>query len=122
MLTGPAEADLSGMLESTEGMTPEVRDLLRSVPPAAFAVLGGALFLVIGTIVSTVGGVVGAAFFKRKDTLPSADAPMPAGWEPPAATVPPPLPLPPAAPSEQDPPRDEAARRDPGPPDIDSPS
>jgi hypothetical protein len=128
MLTGTAEADLSTMLESTEGMNPEVRDILRGVPPAAFAVLGGALFLVVGSTVSTVGGVVGAALFKRKAPLPSADAPMPAGWEAPVA----PPPLPPSvsadresadrASADQNPPRDEAARRDPGPPDIDSPS
>lgn len=91
MLTGSREADFATVLESTEGMTPEVRDLLRSVPPAAFAVLGGLLFLVIGTTVSTVGGVLGAVLFKRKAPWPSADVPMPAGWEAPVSSSPPPI-------------------------------
>jgi hypothetical protein len=116
MLTGPMEADFSqGMLESTEGMSPEVRDLIRGVPPAAFAVLGGAVFLMIGSVVSTVGGVVGAALFKRKVTLPSADTPMPAGWEAPAPFVPPPLPEPPSPSQGPD------ERRPPQPP-VDPPS
>jgi hypothetical protein len=128
MLTGSMEADFSqSMLESTEGMTPEVRDLIRGVPPAAFAVLGGAIFLVIGSMVSTVGGVVGAAMFKRKVTLPSADAPMPAGWEAPAAVVPPPLPEPPLFPQEPDGARDEhedgsETRPRPPQPPVDPPS
>jgi hypothetical protein len=103
MVSGPWQRGFSpGMLESTEGMSPEVRDLVRSVPPAAFAVLGGLLFLVIGTVVSTVGGILGAALFRRGVEVPPSEAPMPAGWEAPAAPPPPPPPLP--------------------PPDIDSPS
>jgi hypothetical protein len=105
MLTGPEPALSPGMLE-TEGMSPEVRDLVRSVPPAAFAVIGGLLFLVIGAIVSTVGGILGAALFRRRVEAPLADAPMPAGWEAPAPPVPPPVP----------------DSRDQGPPPIDSPS
>lgn len=104
MLAGP-DGFSPGMLESTEGMSPEVRDLVRNVPPAAFAVVGGALFLVIGATVSTVGGILGAALFRRRVELPSADAPMPPGWEAPAPPVPP---IPDS--------------RDQGPPPIDSPS
>ena len=105
LLTGPDTAFSSGMLE-TDGMSPEVRDLVRNVPPAAFAVVGGLLFLVIGAIVSTVGGSLGAALFRGRVEVPHADAPMPAGWEAPAPPVPPPVP----------------DTRDQGPPPIDSPS
>jgi hypothetical protein len=91
---------------ASEGMPPEFREVLRSVPPAMFVLVEGLMFLVIGSIISTVGGILGAAIFRRRVAVPAAEAPMPAGWEAPVSPAPPPIP--------------EA--RDQGPPDIDSPS
>jgi hypothetical protein len=91
---------------ASEGMPPEFREVVRSVPPSMFVLIEGLMFLVIGSLVSTVGGILGAAFFRRRVSVPAAEAPMPAGWEAPASPAPPPIP----------------DARDQGPPDIDSPS
>jgi hypothetical protein len=103
MLSGASTSDLSrNVLSSSEGMSPEVRELVRSIPPTVFAVLGSLFFLATGSVVSTVGGVLGAAFFRRSVPPPPPDdierGPSPGGWTPPEPA--PPLPLPPPPPPE----------------------
>jgi hypothetical protein len=104
LIPSEARAFSQGMLGASEGMPPEVRELVRSIPPAVFAVLEGLLFLAMGGIVSTVGGVLGAAFFRRAvpaaapAAIPASDA-----WQAPVE----PPPLPPASPPPPAPPVDD---------------
>jgi hypothetical protein len=72
----PSQArDVAQVLSGAEGMTPEARDLVRSIPPVALMIIGGVMLVVVGTIVSTVGGVIGAAIFRR--SAPPAPPPPP---------------------------------------------
>jgi hypothetical protein len=120
MIAGPYTRGLSqGMFGRPNNVSPEVRDMLQSVPPALVAAIGGAIFLVVGSLASTVGGIIGAALFRRSLPPVPPDAPMPAGWAGPPGGVTPDLPpLPPNPPP--DPPVvdavivDEPVPREPG--------
>jgi hypothetical protein len=100
LLTGP---DLQRMQMGgfgQEGMSPEVAEMMRHISPAVIAFIGGAVFLVIGSAASTVGGIIGAVIFRQgspplppSDAPPASWAPLPSGWAPPA-DAPPPPPLP----------------------------
>jgi hypothetical protein len=87
---GPAYS--RGVFATPEGVNPEVRDLIRSIPPSVLAVVSGAMFLGLGSVVSLVGGLVGAAWFRRSVPSPPPAGPAPPGWIAPADSEPPPLP------------------------------
>jgi hypothetical protein len=63
------------MWHSRRDMPPEVRDVMKQIPPWTLAVIGGAIFIVIELIFSTLGGLFGALIF-RKPTPPS-EPPLP---------------------------------------------
>jgi len=68
-------------------LPPEVRDAMRHLGPQLMAIIGGAIFLVIALIFSTIGGLFGALVF-RKAAPPSE--PPPSASHPPV--IPPPGP------------------------------
>jgi hypothetical protein len=95
-------------------MPPEAREALANLSPAVILAVGGVIWTVVSSIFATVGGLIGAALFKKKGD-PPAGAPMPpvprftpptftppAPMTPPMPVVPPagvpPTPAPPAPP------------------------
>jgi hypothetical protein len=87
-LLAPLQERVAGdFIRNTRDLPPEVRTMLESLGanPAIGVVFGFMMILFAGAIFATLGGVLGAAFF-RKDAAPAQGDPLP----------PPPLPpLPP---------------------------
>ncbi|HEY8549907.1 MAG TPA: hypothetical protein VIL35_08140 [Vicinamibacterales bacterium] len=89
LLTGGYEQMLEAMLQQ-EGLTPEMRDMLSQVDPAALMVAGMLMMSAASVVFSTLGGLLGAAIFRKKTPPPPYVPPyVPPG---PAGQVPPPLP------------------------------
>jgi len=87
---GPMVADVTDrLLRTSRDLPPEVADLVRELWSGPAGVVAGATFwLLLGMIFSTLGGVLGAALFRRAASPPpSSPAPPP----PPVMTPPPPL-------------------------------
>jgi hypothetical protein len=91
------EAMRSRVLEGAQEMPPEVRDALtRFGSGGAGLAIGFAMNLLLGMIFSTLGGVLGAVWFKKPGPPPAPPAVDPT-WAPPSVSWAPPVP-PPAAP------------------------
>ena len=124
-MTGAFQQMSDGMLLPREGMTPEVRDMLSRISPAVLIVIGSIVMFVVSLIFSTIGGLIGAALFRRR--LPPAPPapippsswgssspvdPPPSAWrEGPSPSFVPPPPVPPLPPAEPAP--DAEVRPDP---------
>jgi hypothetical protein len=136
-MTGAFQQMSDGMLLPREGMTPEVRDLLSRISPAVLIALGAIVMFVVSLIFSTIGGLIGAALFRRR-LPPAPPGPIPpsswgssspvdlppSAWREgssPSSVAPPPVlpPLPPAEPAgdaevRPDPDRPVSGDPDPG--------
>ena len=90
---------LRGMGDA-EGMTPEAREMLANLSPAVLIGVAAILCVGIYAVAGTIGGLLGAAIFKRKGGLPPGSTlPPPApAFTPPTFTPPPPPTPPPAVP------------------------
>ena len=73
----PLQLRFVEMARSAGDMPPEVQELLQSVEAGGFGgnIIGFVVFLCIGSIISTLGGMTGAAYF-RKDVPPALGGPM----------------------------------------------
>lgn len=71
------------VLRNARDVPPEIQELLQSVEAGQMGgnILGFVMFLIIGSILATIGGMAGAAYF-RKDVPPALGGPI----------TPPPLP------------------------------
>jgi hypothetical protein len=56
-------------------LPPEVREVMRNVGPQTFAIIAGALFVVIELVFSTIGGMFGALVFRQGS--PPSEPPLP---------------------------------------------
>jgi hypothetical protein len=92
---------------ATRDMSPEVREMLRRVDPGVLAVFEKSVFAFVGIIASTVGGVIGAAMFRRAGPPPPPE--LPPTWPPPPSTW-----MPPEPPAPSSPPPPSAAGEPPG--------
>ncbi len=108
LLIGPFQTALARRaMEGARDVPPEVRDWLDLIATrratGAFMVIGFIFALVIGMIFSTVGGLLGAAVFRRPAGPATA---APGGYVPPPYTPPytPPPPAPPPPPASEPPP------------------
>jgi hypothetical protein len=101
LMTGAYQQLSDGMLLPTEGMTPEVRDMLSRISPAALVALGAIVMFGVSLSFSTMGGLIGAAIFRRSaPPAPPAPMPPPSPWGTAPPVVPsPPLSAPPAIPT-----------------------
>jgi hypothetical protein len=95
---------VADVMSSADGMTPDARELLRTLPPMMLEVIFGIIMMVFGTVVSTIGGVIGAAVFRRSaPPPPPPDVPFATfSPPPPALPVSSPPPLPSSAPAPVD--------------------
>jgi len=78
-LIAPLQQRLAGeFVRTTRDLPPEVRALFESVGSSSslWSVFGFVVFLCAGAIFSTLGGVLGAAFF-RNDVPPALGGPTP---------------------------------------------
>jgi hypothetical protein len=95
MITGPMQqAWMERALSNNPDVTPEMRDFIeRLTTGAGFRLIGAMVWLVVFSVFGTLGGVIGAAVFKKN--LPP---PPPSGTIDitPSPIVPPPPPPPPA--------------------------
>ncbi|HMD33927.1 MAG TPA: DUF5518 domain-containing protein [Vicinamibacterales bacterium] len=70
---------VTGVLERMENVPPEIRDLAMNRGFTAIRLIGQFVFwLVIGSLFSTIGGLVGASIFQKKlppGTAPTIDVP-----------------------------------------------
>ena len=114
------EAMRSRVLEGAQEMPPEMRDALtRFASGGAGVAIGFAMNLLLGMVFSTVGGVLGAVWFKKPGPPPAPPtvdptwAPPPVSWAPP---VPPPA-APPVAPRPEPAPPGDATDAAPGGPE-----
>ena len=73
----PLQLRFVEMARSAGDMPPEVQELLQSVEAGGFGgnIIGFVVFLCIGSIISTLGGIAGAAYFK-KDVPPALGGPI----------------------------------------------
>ena len=73
----PLQLRFVEMARSAGDMPPEVQDLLQSVEAGGFGgnIFGFVVFLCIGSLISTIGGMTGAAYFK-KDVPPALGGPI----------------------------------------------
>jgi hypothetical protein len=87
---------LNRVLESAQSMPPEVRDALERARSSSLSASGGVLrvllllvfSLAVNLVFATLGGLVGALFFRK--------GPETSNWGPPAEPPPPPPPVPPS--------------------------
>jgi hypothetical protein len=101
---------------SESEMPPEAREALENLSPAFVLAMGGIIWSVVSAVFATVGGLLGAALFKKKGG-PSAGGPVPPApaftpptFTPPAPLAPPPgVPPPPSAPPPPVPPAASAS-------------
>jgi hypothetical protein len=124
-------ADFQRAMGEAEGMTPEAREALESLSPAVMLVVGGVIWSVVSMAFATLGGLLGAMLFKRKDpgaTLPPGGGPVtptftPPTFTPPAPAGPPPFvpPAPSAPPPPSPPPADLAGLAAAPPPPVFAP-
>jgi len=65
------------VLRNARDVPPEIQELLQSVEAGQMGgnILGFVLFLIIGSILATMGGMAGAAYF-RKDVPPALGGPI----------------------------------------------
>jgi hypothetical protein len=85
-------AEFQRAMNEAEGMTPEAREALESLTPGVILAVGAVIWFVVSVLFATIGGVLGALIFKKKD--PNAGAPP----APPTPTFTPPTFTPPAGP------------------------
>ena len=73
----PLQMRFVELARSAGEMPPEVQDLLQSVEAGGFMgnIMGFVVFLCVGSILSMVGGMIGAAYF-RKDVPPALGGPI----------------------------------------------
>jgi hypothetical protein len=73
----PLQLRFVEMARSAGDMPPEVQDFLQSVEAGGFGgnILGFVVFLCVGSIISVIGGMTGAAYFK-KDVPPALGGPI----------------------------------------------
>ena len=73
----PLQLRFVEMARSAGDMPPEVQDFLQSVEAGGFGgnILGFVVFLCVGSIISAIGGMTGAAYFK-KDVPPALGGPI----------------------------------------------
>ena len=87
-----AETMRSRMLQETQDMPAEVREAIeRFGSGSASVAIGFVMNLFLGMVFSTLGGLLGAALFK-KPAPPQAPPPTPGPWSPPPPAWPPPPP------------------------------
>lgn len=93
MVMGPIQGRVfERVLENARDMPDNVRPLLDALRHGGFSVLGAILgffvFLVIAVVFSTIGGLIGAAVFRKKDAFVPPDLPPnlpPPGYQGPNA-------------------------------------
>ena len=72
----PVQSRFLDIARATADLPPEVQDLLQSVEAGGMGgnIMVFVLFLIVGSVVSTLGGLAGAAYF-RKDVPPALGGP-----------------------------------------------
>ena len=77
LVTQPLQRQLADLVRGNSDVPPEVAEMIEQVSGAGVAsVLFGFIFmLVLGTIFSTLGGLLGGVIFRRDRPLPAPDAP-----------------------------------------------
>jgi uncharacterized membrane protein YeaQ/YmgE (transglycosylase-associated protein family) len=90
------EALRSRMLQEAQDMPADVREAIdRFGSGSASVAIGFVMNLFLGMVFSTLGGLLGAALFKKPSLPPAPPPPSPGAWSPPSAWPPPP-PAPPS--------------------------
>jgi hypothetical protein len=86
-------------------MPPEAREALENLSPGVVLAVGAVIWTIVSTIFATLGGLLGAALFKKKGG-PAAGGPVPPApvFTPPTFTPPTPVAPPPGVPPPPPPP------------------
>jgi hypothetical protein len=90
LMMGPVQGRIAERIIQNAGDVPEnVRPMLDALSQGGFSVVGAILgfvvFLCIGVVFSTLGGLIGAAIFRKKGPVVPPDLPPPNGYQGPTA-------------------------------------
>jgi hypothetical protein len=86
LVMGPIQGRIAGRILENAGDLPEnMRPMLDALRHGGFSVIGAILgfivFLCLAIVFSTLGGLIGAAIFKKKTPVVPPDLPPPAGYQ-----------------------------------------